>query len=149
MLSQLPIFPRHKPYIYSRQEGRRLSVRLNRALRKTRVALTDSFGGDHGASYTLKTLSGKLPINTHHDDHLGDANKSFSVQQNSGILKTQSFFSAQTIYTLLPRGQGEPMSLFRSTEYLGLRQCNRVIFLTTNCIYTPSERARSTEYLGL
>ena len=32
--------------------------------------LINSFGGDHGASYTLKTLDGKSAPNTHHGDHL-------------------------------------------------------------------------------
>ena len=32
--------------------------------------LIDSFGRDHGASYTLKTLDGKSAPNTHHGDHL-------------------------------------------------------------------------------
>lgn len=37
--------------------------------------LIDSFGGDHGASYTLKTTDGKLALDTHRDDHLRDANE--------------------------------------------------------------------------
>ena len=32
--------------------------------------IIDGFGGDHGASYTLKTLDGKSAPNTHHGDHL-------------------------------------------------------------------------------
>ena len=32
--------------------------------------LIDSFGGDHRASHTLKTLDGKSAPNTHHGDHL-------------------------------------------------------------------------------
>ena len=32
--------------------------------------LINSFGGDHGTSYTLKTLDGKSAPNIHHDDHL-------------------------------------------------------------------------------
>ena len=32
--------------------------------------IIDSFGGDHGASYILKTLEGEPAPNTHHGDHL-------------------------------------------------------------------------------
>ena len=32
--------------------------------------IIDGFGGDHGASYTLKTLDRKSAPNTHHGDHL-------------------------------------------------------------------------------
>ena len=32
--------------------------------------IIDSFGGDHGTSYVLKTLGGELAPNMHHGDHL-------------------------------------------------------------------------------
>lgn len=31
--------------------------------------IIDDIGGDHGASYVLKTLDGKTAPNTHHGDH--------------------------------------------------------------------------------
>ena len=32
--------------------------------------IINGFGGDHGASYVLKTLDGEPASNTHHGDHL-------------------------------------------------------------------------------